>query len=457
MSYNVIYLHSHDSGKFISPYGYHLETPNLEAFAENSVVFQNAFAVAPTCSPSRASLLTSTYPHENGMLGLVNRGFMLKDYKRHFVQWLNKSNFETALCGIQHEGAHYHEAEKAAETIGYQYNLTTTTKLADLSDKRIWDDENTTNAIQWLSDKRKQKPFFLSLGFYGTHRPYPKIKQGTTRKRGVPDGFPREKVILDDFEEYNESIKHVDQCIGRVVEHLKQSKLLENTIVIFTTDHGIAYPFGKNNLTDLGLEVALLMHLPNLNKRLDLTGLISHLDIIPTLCDYLAIDTPDSVRGKSLRPLIEGTLKEVHQELFFEMNFHTSYEPARAVRTTRYKYIEYLEDYEKYQLSNINDSKVKDFYIQQGLDTRDKPKRQFYDLSVDPNEKNNLIDNSEYFEQIQKLQRLLADWRIETQDYNIEQLQWSENWIINQRTSRNQKAKNVKDYLFGHAPKKFNE
>ena len=454
MSHNVIYIHSHDSGKFVSPYGYQLDTPHLESFAETATVFHNAFAVAPTCSPSRTSLLSSTYPHENGMLGLVNRGFLMEDYDRHFIRWLNEANYETALCGIQHEAAHYHESEKATQIIGYQKNLTTPTVLAELSDKRIWDIENTANATKWLEDRAPDTPFFLSLGFYCTHRPYPVVLNKESAKHGVPNGFPSEKIILDDFQEYNEGIKHVDQCFGQVVDQLKQLDLLDKTIIIFTTDHGIAYPFGKNNLTDLGLEVSLLLRLPGQKERRDTTQLVSHLDIVPTLCDYLAISPKYPVRGQSLRPVFESDAT-INEELFFEMNFHTSYEPARAIRTKRYKYIEYLEDYEKYQLSNINDSNVKSFYIEQGLTQQVKKRKQFYDLLFDPDEKNNLMDHPDYAKVVAELQERLQQWRIETNDYDVEKLTWEKQWVVNTRQSQKQRGNAITDYIEGHEPNRL--
>lgn len=454
MRYNVIYIHSHDSGKFVSPYGYQLDTPHLESFAENATVFQNAFAVAPTCSPSRTSLLSSTYPHENGMLGLVNRGFLMEDYDRHLVRWLNEVNYETALCGIQHEAAHYHESEKATQIIGYQKNLTTPTILANLPDKRVWDVENTENALNWLEKREKNKPFFLSLGFYCTHRPYPVVANKESFRHGVPNGFPSEQVILDDFNEYNEGIKHVDQCFGRVINQLKALNLYEKTIIIFTTDHGIAYPFGKNNLTDLGLEVSLLLRLPLQEHRIDAQPLVSHLDIVPTLCDYLSIKPKYPVRGQSLRPLLESG-RSIHKELFFEMNFHTSYEPARAIRTERYKYIEYLEDYENYQLSNINDSKVKKFYIEHGLEQQVKSRQQFYDLFFDPDEKKNLIDHPDYTDQVKELQKKLENWRIETNDYDVTELAWEDQWVVNTRDSKKQRGNASTDYMAGHEPERF--
>ena len=83
---NIVYIHSHDTGRYIQPYGHAVETPNLQRFAEQGVLFRQAFCANPTCSPSRAALLTGMWPHNNGMIGLAHRGSRLKDYSRHLAQ-----------------------------------------------------------------------------------------------------------------------------------------------------------------------------------------------------------------------------------------------------------------------------------------------------------------------------------------------------------------------------------
>ena len=103
---HILYIHTHDSGRILSPYGYKVPTPEMESFAKEAAVFRNAYCASPTCSPSRAALLTGTYPHQNGMLGLAQRGFEL-DCSRHLVQYLNHHDYHTTLCGIQHEAGWY--------------------------------------------------------------------------------------------------------------------------------------------------------------------------------------------------------------------------------------------------------------------------------------------------------------------------------------------------------------
>lgn len=86
--YNVIIVNSHDTGDFISPYGYKLPTQNLEQFCEEATLFENSFCASPTCSPSRASLMTGTYNTTNGVIGLSHRGFPLVNIKQHLANIL---------------------------------------------------------------------------------------------------------------------------------------------------------------------------------------------------------------------------------------------------------------------------------------------------------------------------------------------------------------------------------
>src|SRR5579862_8883908 len=99
---NIIYLHSHDSGRYLQPFGHSVPTPNLQRLATEGVLFRRAFSAAPTCSPSRAALLTGQCPHRNGMLGLAHRGFGLVDYRRHILHTLRPAGYKSVLAGLQH-------------------------------------------------------------------------------------------------------------------------------------------------------------------------------------------------------------------------------------------------------------------------------------------------------------------------------------------------------------------
>ena len=95
---NIIYLNTHDSGRFLQPYGYGLPTPNLQKFAEKGTVFRQMYCAAPTCCPSRAAMLTGMNAHSSGVTGLVHRGFALKAPKQHLANYLKSFDFETVLA-----------------------------------------------------------------------------------------------------------------------------------------------------------------------------------------------------------------------------------------------------------------------------------------------------------------------------------------------------------------------
>lgn len=169
---NVLYIHTHDTGRVISPYGYQVATPNYQSLCEDSMLFHNAFCAAPTCSPSRAGLLTGTYPHQNGMLGLAQRGFDLnREY--HLANVLAKQGFHTALCGVQHEIGYYTNHEMAIGTLGYIEDLSTDNQAFKEEDLVVWDRNNAATLANWFKSYDQDKPFFVSYGMHATHRKYP--------------------------------------------------------------------------------------------------------------------------------------------------------------------------------------------------------------------------------------------------------------------------------------------
>src|SRR3954465_15718041 len=99
---NILYLHSHDTGRYIQPYGHQVPTPNIQRLADQGMLFREAFCAAPTCSGSRACLLTGQWGHNNGMTGLAHRGWQLNDYNQHIVHTLRGAGYWSGLIGEQH-------------------------------------------------------------------------------------------------------------------------------------------------------------------------------------------------------------------------------------------------------------------------------------------------------------------------------------------------------------------
>src|SRR5262245_32303024 len=148
---NILYLHSHDTGRYIQPYGHGVTTPRLQRLAEQGVIFRQAFCAAPTCSPSRAALLTGQAPHSSGMLGLAHRGFALNDYGQHLIHTLRAAGYYAGLFGMQHEA---HDPA----TIGYD---------------QVWVESSHAARVAPIAaaflESGPPQPFFLSVGFSETH------------------------------------------------------------------------------------------------------------------------------------------------------------------------------------------------------------------------------------------------------------------------------------------------
>ena len=402
---NILYLHSHDTGRYVSPYGHPFRTPHLQRFAEGGVLFRRAFCVNPTCSPSRAALLTGCYPHQNGMLGLAHRGFSLSDMKRHVLHHLrDRAGYRSTLCGVQHVAG---PQVGGAGAIGYD------TVLPAGPGARVAD-----RAVQWLRDHGSGGPFFMSVGFNETHRAFPDHDpEDDPRYLAPPAPLPDTPETRRDMADYATMAHRLDTCLGRVLDALDGAGLADNTLVIITTDHGLAFPKMKCNLSDAGTGVMLMMRGPGGFLRGGcVDAMVSHLDLYPTICDVAGVEQPEWLEGKSLVPLRSGEADALHEEIFGTVNYHAAYDPQRCVRTDRFKYIRRLDDYPTPVLANIDASPSKDLLISRGFDERPLPREALYDLTFDPHEADNRIDDPALSGVLDDLRDRLERWMQRTDD-----------------------------------------
>jgi arylsulfatase A-like enzyme len=205
--------------------------------------------------------------------------------------------------------------------------------------------------------------------------------------------------------------------MGAVLDALDANGLADNTLVICTTDHGIAFPRMKGYLTDHGTGVMLIMRGPG-----GFTGghvcdaLISHIDLFPTICDLLNIDYPSWLQGTSILPLLREEVEQIHDAIFAEVTYHAAYEPMRAVRTQRWKYIRRFDHHLGPVLPNCDDSLSKDVLIRHGWKERPRPLEQLYDLIFDPNEACNMANDLSVALVLEEMRTRLDDWMRDTND-----------------------------------------
>ncbi len=398
---NILYMHSHDTGRYVQPYGYAIPTPHIQHLAEEGVLFRQAFSAAPTCSPSRASLLTGQYPHSNGMLGLAHRGFALSDYSHLIIHALHRAGYFSAEVGTQH-------IAQDRQVMGYNLLIpTASNKAADVAPA----------AVQFLQGSPPQ-PFFLSVGFEETHRPYSLASEREDpRYTRPPVTLPDTPDTRQDMASLAASARLLDDAIGSVLLGLDASGLAANTLVVCTTDHGIAFPGMKCTLTDHGIGVALILRGPEPFAEGEVTdALVSQVDLFPTVCDWLDLPPPTWLQGRSLMPIVRGQADQVNEEIFAEVNYHAAYEPQRAVRTRRLKYIRRFDERTHPVLPNTDDSPSKNVWLAAGWRERLIAREELYDLVFDPQERNNLVHDPTATAALEEMRDRLQRWMERTQD-----------------------------------------
>jgi N-sulfoglucosamine sulfohydrolase len=398
---NILYLHSHDTGRYIQPYGHQVPMPNVQALADQGVLFRQAFCAAPTCSASRACLLTGQYGQSNGMLGLAHRGWSLRDYSHHIVHTLAAVGYTSVLIGEQH-------ISKEPGVIGYD-------EVMKIPTTRV---ETVAPLAMEVLRRPRDRPLFLSVGFFETHREF--LGPGSLRDvhySQVPPNLPDSPEVRADVAGFKASARSLDHGVGLVLNALDSSGMADDTIVIFTTDHGMPFPGAKATLYDRGLGVMLILRGPHpFDGGRVVDSLVSHIDLYPTICDHLGIERPPFLQGVSLMPLLRGETPAVRDEVFAGSTWHAAYEPQRAIRTERHKYIRRWGERRTPVLPNTDDGPSKDVLLRHGWAEREVPSEQLFDLVFDPNEATNLAGDPSHADVLADLRARLEAWMRETDD-----------------------------------------
>ncbi|MHC4982990.1 MAG: sulfatase family protein [Planctomycetota bacterium] len=417
---NILYLHCHDLGRYIQPHGYAIPAPNVQRLAEQGVLFRQAFAAAPTCSPSRAALVTGQWPHCCGMFGLASEkwGFTPNDYRHHIAAYLKARGYETALSGVQHVARlPWHNPRD----MGYDHLLNhVPTKLENHQP-----DRTASAAVEFLRRKH-ERPFFLSVGFLEPHR----FNRGDrrvfsqeigTEPADIDDRYclpmphqPDMPVTRREMANFKQAVEVVDSKMGAVLDALADSGLSDETLVICTTDHGPGFPDMKCTLTDRGTGVMLIMRAPRgLSGGRVLDALVSQMDICPTICELLGIDKPDWLQGRSIMPLIAGAADEINDAIFTEQNYHGAYRPLRAVRTRRHKYI---RRYDLAARKGVDTGPSERMWREHGWDDIPQGEEELYDLIFDPHEACNLAASPAHAPALEEMRSRLQHWLETTND-----------------------------------------
>jgi arylsulfatase A-like enzyme len=339
---NILLLHCHDLGQHLHCYGVEsVESPNLDRLAGEGVLFERSFSTAPQCSPSRASIFTGRYPHSNGVMGLTHAEFAwdLNPGELHLGQLLKIAGYATAGIGI------IHETRSGGARCGF-------------------DDYVAANAAEQMADaaiarlrefaKLPGKPFYLQAGCIEPHRQAgkdPNADQGflgasllpdTARGVTVPPHLRDTPGTRTELAELQGAIRHMDAQMGRVIASVRDLGMESNTLVIFTTDHGIAMPRAKCSVYEPGLRTALILSYPGRDGwhgGVRPKEMVSNIDYLPTILEFAALPVSAEVQGRSFAGLLDRKSYTPREMIFGELTYHDYYDPRRSVRTETHKLI----------------------------------------------------------------------------------------------------------------------
>jgi N-sulfoglucosamine sulfohydrolase len=417
---NIIMIVADDLGwKDLSCYGNpDINTRNIDKLAEDGVKFTNAFVASPSCSPSRAALITGQYPHTNGVTALthIHPFKSLRPFYQTLPSILKEAGYNTAITGWDHVSPYLPIA-----WYGYQERLTYN-GLRRLD----WYSDDTKRVIDFLQ-RNKDNRFYLEMLFNDSHR----NKQGQfvfdkefpidPKKVSVPEywALPGWDEIREDIAKYYSQTLKIDKLIGEVMAELERLGIADNTLVVFMSDNGPPFPGSKMTLYDRGTGTPIIMHWPKgIRAGITIEVLANSIDIMPSILNAAGIDIPKDIQGKSYWPLVTGATNGEYQgAIFTEMTTHVNYLPGRAARTTEWKYIRNysniavgLDELEKTQWAN------RLCQLPNQPWKRPRVHEELYHLKDDPNEQKNLAEDPGHKADLDRMRTLLDEHMRSTSD-----------------------------------------
>jgi N-sulfoglucosamine sulfohydrolase len=409
---NVIMLVPHDLGQHLGCYGIQaVHSENIDRLAAEGVRFQNSFCTAPQCSPSRASIFTGRYPHSNGVMGLTHADFAwdFNPGEKHLSEILHQAGYHTALMDYGHEVRRGKEHQRFDEVLPGGDGI-----------------ERARHATAFFQrHKQDEQPFFLEIPFDETHRSeYGFEAAPEWRDKGiyVPPYIVDEAASQEEFAGFQGLVRKLDGAVGLIRQSLEENGLAENTLLIFTSDHGIPFPRAKCSLYDPGLQVPLILWQKGASWMVGevYDQLISNIDYLPTVLDFAGLDLPANVQGRSFAPLLRGGPYKQNEVIFGEMTYHDYYDPRRCLRTRDFKLIVnftvapfFMDPSQSWQPKCITVNPPNPSYAYH-------PPLELYDLNHDPLEFDNLADDPNYASKQRELLDRLSAWMQTTQDPLLE-------------------------------------
>ncbi|HEY3439570.1 MAG TPA: sulfatase [Paludibaculum sp.] len=436
---NVLFVLSDDhSYPYLGAYGADwLSTPNLDQFAREGLLFQNAFTAAPQCVPSRTAIMSGRSPVAARMGRFSSP---LPADIPVAPELLRTRGYYTGVAGRYFHLDGVVNPTPTTGTVYDDYGLRTWKRRVDFLD--ISSQAQTTGLFdQFLTAAPASRPWFFWANYSDPHHPWDKETVPRDRARvQVPPHLPDLPGVRDDLARYGGEIERADRSFGELMSVLRKHGQEAGTLVLFMGDNGMAFPHGKGSLYDPGLHVPLIARWPGHVKPGVTNNLISGEDLAATFLDAGCAAAPTAMTGRSFYPLLTGAHYNP-RDYVFGARFHHGNSPftpqsradtfdlSRCVRSARFKLIyNVTPDMEYWPVDSANDPGWQQILAahrggslrpeyERAYFHRRRPVLELYDLEKDPAELNNLAGHAEYRDQQAALSAALQEKMILDQDF----------------------------------------
>jgi N-sulfoglucosamine sulfohydrolase len=470
---NVIFIITDDESPTLGCYGDPVaKTPAIDAIAADGTVFLNAFATTASCSASRSVVMSGLHNHRNGQYGHQHSYHKFNSW--HSVVSLSLPRV-MANAGYRtgHIGKYHVAPEQVFRFENYfKANSRSTVEMADAVKDFISEDSEKPFFLYYATSdphrgggKDESSKLELKPDFFGNkpnREAYPGVEEVfyDPEELPIPHFLPDTPETREELAHYYQSISRVDQGVGRLVEILKEAGLYDKTLIVFTADHGMAFAGGKTTVYEGGLRVPFVVRNPyEENRGVKHEGMISHIDITPSLLDFAGGLNPETnapakfvnarkfwkdfpevakdnlgpnlekYHGKSWIPILGKPEAEHWETIFASHTFHEiqMYYPMRVVRDRDYKLIWNIAHPLPYPFaSDLWAASSFQAQYRQSLDAPygqksvgeyiHRPQFEFFKISEDPYEANNLANDPAHRDAFQRMQEKMKQFQKEMSD-----------------------------------------
>ena len=401
-------------------------TPNLDAFAAESLVFNKAHVNVSICAPCRAVIATGRYSHRSGAMGFMPAREDVPD----IVTTLKAAGYHTGILGKV-----AHSTPKKSMKWDYSFDQ------KDLGNGRNPDIYYQRSQAFLKDSKEAKKPFYFMVNSHDPHRPYcnpEKLTSGAAmpsriykpEEVTVPGFLPDLPGVRAELATYLNSTRRLDDTFGKVMQALKESGQADNTLVLFITDNGIAVPFAKCNAWFHSTRSPLLVRWPGVVKpgTRDDKHFVSVVDFFPTFMAATGVTGPDGLDGRSFLSLLKWQSQDGRDHGFTQIDSKAggAAVPMRCVQNANFGYIYnpfsdgkywYRNNNEGMTMAAMNKGAETDASIKARVDLfRYRVAEEFYDLKNDPDCLHNLIAAPAHAETVKALRDKLAAQMKKTED-----------------------------------------